>query len=868
MANIGVKIELEGAPQYKENMANLTAQTKLYEAQVKSLQSRMSSGMSAFQKSITTSKALEQQLQSLRNKSTLLEEQIAKNSEKYGEDSTNVIRLKTQYQKLQQQIADTEQSLKDLGGAWGAAGAQMKAVGDKLDSIGSKMQSVGSTLTQKVSLPIAGLGTAAVKTFADWESAFTGVMKTVEETGTTTYEDLAEGIKKMSTETASSKEEIAGVAAAAGQLGVGADDIMKFTETMVKLGDSTNLTAEEAATAIAKISNITGEPLENVDKLGASIVALGNNFATNEAAIVEMSNRLASAGTIAGLSTTEILALSTAMSSVGIEAEAGGTAMTQTLTNISQAVSDGDTKLEQLAQVAGKSAQEFASEWEASPVTALQDFIGGLSDMNAAGEDTYSVLDQLGMSGIRQSNMLQSLALASDQLTNAVNISSDAYRENTALTDEAQKRYQTFNSKLSQTKEMAKNVGIQFGEIMLPYIQKLLEKIQSLVNWFGNLDKETQEFIVKAAAIAAAIGPIILAIVKVISLISSISTAVGTVMTWIPAISGALSAVGAVITGTLMPAIGAIVAAIVPFLPIIAAVAAAIAAVVVVVKNWGAITDFVTEKWTALTEFVGNATNQIQQFFSNNFGIIGDIVAAKIEFIKITISTAVQIIQVIFTTFGELIKAITNGDWAAIGQIISGAWEQIKLIIANAIVMVVQNIAGLVLKVQQSFINMKNSIVNTIKNVVTSIKNMISNIKNTFNELISSAMEWGSHFVQNFCDGITAKMQALIDRVRSMADTVRSYLHFSTGPDVGPLKGFNAWPRHMMENYANGIDAARYLVKDAVTDVAADVSVLSDPFDYASMYNAVRSGASDAELSLSIGEREFTRALKEMGVAF
>lgn len=839
MANIGVKIELEGAPQYKENMANLTAQTKLYQAQVKSLQSQMNSGMSAFQKSIATSKALEQQLQSLKNKSQLLEEQIAKNSEKYGADSTNVIRLRTQYQNLQGQIAETEKSLKDLGGTWGAAGSQMEEIGSKLQAVGDKMQSIGSTMTQKITLPLVGVGAASVKAFADWESAFAGVMKTVDETATTTYDDLAEGIKKLATETASSKEEIAGVAEAAGQLGVGADDILKFTETMVMLGDSTNLSAEEAATALARISNITGEPLENIDKLGSSIVALGNNFATNEASIVEMSNRLASAGTIAGLSTTDILALSTAMSSVGIEAEAGGTAMTQTLTGISKAVSEGGIKLNELAQISGKTAQEFADEWESSPVTALQDFIGGLSDMNAAGEDTYSVLDELGMSGVRQSNMLQSLALASDQLTNALDVSNAAYKENSALTDEASKRYETFNAQLSQTKEMATNVGIQFGEIMMPYIQKLLEKIQGLVEWFGNLDTGTQEFIVKAAAIAAAIGPILSVVGKIVSFGGTISKVIGVVLKIMPVVTSALSGVGAVIGGTILPALGAAAAAIAPFLPIIAAVAAAIAAVIVVIKNWATITDFISEKWNALTSFLGEATSNIQTFFSEHLGIIGDMIALRIEVIKTIITTTVNIIKILIQTFGQVIQAMIDGDWSKIGTILKNAWEKIKQTIADG-----------------------------VKNIVDKVKGMGDKVKQSFDNLINSAMEWGSHFVQNFCDGITSKMQALIDKVKSMADTVRSYLHFSTGPDIGPLKDFNSWPRHMMQNYAEGIDAARYLVKNAVSDVAADVAVLGNPMDYAAMYDAVRAGASDANVSFSIGEREFTRALRDMGVAF
>lgn len=839
MANIGVKIELEGAPQYKENMANLTAQTKLYQAQVKSLASQMGSSMSAFQKSITTSKALEQQLEALKNKSALLEQQIEKNTEKYGADSTNVIRLKTQYQNLQAEIANTEAELKKLGGTWGAVGAQFEAIGSKLTSIGNKMTSVGDTLTKKVSVPLAGLGAASVKSFADWESAFAGVMKTVDETATTTYEDLAEGIKQMSTETAASKEEIAGVAEAAGQLGVGADDILKFTKTMVMMGDSTNLSAEEAATALARISNITGEPLENIDKLGASIVALGNSFATNESSIVEMSNRLASAGTIAGLSTTDVLALAAAMSSVGIEAEAGGTAMTQTLTSISQAVSAGGDDLNRLAQVSGKTAQEFAAEWKASPVTALQEFISGLSEMNAAGVDTYAILDELGMSGIRQSNMLQSLALASDQLTSAINVSNQAYIENAALTDEAEKRYQTFNSQLSQTKEMASNVAIQFGEIMMPYVQKLVEKIQSLVQWFGNLDGKTQEMIVKIGLIIAAIGPALSIVGTIISTIGSILTAVGAVIKLGPTILAMITSIQTVITGTLIPAIAGIITAVAPFLPLIAAVAAAIAAIIIVIKNWAEITEFVKEKWKILTNFLAETIAKIQRFFEEHFGFLGMLFSTKIEVIKTIITTAVNIIKILLQTTGQIIRALIDGDWSKIGQIVSTAWANIQKAINDGVL-----------------------------NVIKAVTDMGVNAKQKFDELLNNAKEWGSHFVQNFCDGITQKMSALIDKVRSMAETVRSYLHFSTGPDVGPLKDFNRWPKHMMDNYARGIESARYIVKDAVADVAADVSLLASPFDTAAMYDAVRSGASDADISLSIGDREFTRALRDMGVIF
>ena len=805
MATIGVRIELEGAPKFSENMKNLTAQTKLYQAQVKKLTTEMNTGVSAFTKSITTSKALQQQLQAQQNQSKALADQIKKVTAEQGEDATQVIRLKTQYENLQRAIAQTNQALEAEGGLAGAIGKEFEAVGTKIQTVSDKMSSLGSSLTQKVTAPIAAVGTLSVKAFSDWESAFAGVMKTVDETATTTYADIAEGIKKMATETASSKTDIASVAEAAGQLGIGADDILKFTKTMIMLGDSTNLSSEEAATSLARIMNITGESKANVDKLGSSIVALGNSFATNESSIVEMSNRLASAGTIAGLSTTDIFALATAMSSVGIEAEAGGTAMTQTLTSISQAVSESGAKLDTLAQVAGLTADEFASKWKSAPTEALQSFIDGLSEMNASGDDTYKILDELGMSGVRQSNMLQSLALANDQLASAMDVSNKAYQENSALQTEAEKRYETSAAKMSQMKEELTNVGVQIGEIVMPYIIQFAEKVKELAEWFSNLSPEMQKVVVAGAAIAAAIGPIFSTIASVGAGVSTISTAIGKAVEFAPVIGGVLSSVGAVITGTIIPAIGAVVSAIIPFLPVIAGVAAAIAAVVLVVKNWGDITDWISEKWAAFTEYISEAVATIAEFFTTNFSNF------RQSFLNLT--------------------------------------ENIKLLLAEAL-----------LNIMQKILEAKNK-------VVTTVKNLVSSIGDTFKDLASKALTWGSDMIQGFIDGVLAKWEALKETVANVANTVKDYLGFSE-PSKGAMADFNSWPKHMMQNYASGIESMRFLVKNAVADVSADVAVLENPINSEEIYSAVRSGASDANVRLSIGDREFTRALRDMGVVF
>ena len=123
----------------------------------------------------------------------------------------------------------------------------------------------------------------------------------------------------------------------AGQLGIATESLTEFTETMINLGVATNLSAEEAATNLAKFANIVNmadygtDGISNWERLGSVVVDLGNNFATTEADIVEMATRLASTGSLVGLTESQIMALATAMSSVGIQAESGGSTMAKLL---------------------------------------------------------------------------------------------------------------------------------------------------------------------------------------------------------------------------------------------------------------------------------------------------------------------------------------------------------------------------------------------------------------------------------------------------------------------------------------------------------------------------------------------------------
>lgn len=434
-----------------------------------------------------------------------------------------------------------------------------------LDSIGTLATNVGGSLTKNLTVPIANFGKSALDSYIEYESAFTGVKKTLD-TGNRTFEEteqlykeLSDAIQEMSTRTASTAPEIAEVAEVAGQLGISAEDLMKFTETMVMLGDTTNLSSTEAAESLAKFMNITGTSKQDVDKLGASIVDLGNHFATNESDIVRMATRLASAGTIAGLTERDILALSTAMSSVGINAEAGGSSMSQTLAQIEKAVQmsiAGDEgaiqMLDTLAKVSHMSAQEFSDAWTNDPMTALTNFLYGLGDLDEQGESTVLILDELGMTGIRQSNMLKALGLAAGELEKTVVTSNEAWEENTALMHEAELRYETTESRLEQLSNEYEILKREIAEILLPVLEQLMDYAKQLVEWFRNLDDGIKENIVKYAGIVAAVGPVLLIFGQLVTSVSGIIkgfTALGGIAA--PVITGIGSVASPVIQGLL-----------------------------------------------------------------------------------------------------------------------------------------------------------------------------------------------------------------------------------------------------------------------------------------------------------------------------
>ena len=485
-------------------------------------------------------------------------------SAKFDKAAADIERENAKLSAMEGQLYKVEQALKAVGrensfsGKMEALGKNLVKSGDHIQTFGKKVSDFGGTLTKGVTAPLIASAGFAVKAAIDYETAFAGVKKTVDGTPQQ-FDKLSASIREMAKEMPSSAVEIANVAEAAGQLGVPIGAIKDFSKTMINLGVSTNLSSDEAASSIAKIGNImqvSGKDLGTWSgHFGSAVVDLGNHFATTERDIVEMTNRLAAGGKLAGLTTPDILGLATAMSSVGIEAEAGGTAMNQTLTGIGKAVAGvgkgASSKLKLIAKTAGMTAEEFSNAWKQKPAEALQAFIKGLQRAHDEGKNTDGILSDLGMKGIRQSNMLKSLALASDRMGEAISRSNSAWKENSALTEEARKRYETTESQLKIFKNQITDLAIEFGGPLLkamnsglqaakPWVQKLADMAKA----FSEMSESQQQNIIKWGLLAAGAGPALSILGKGIGVIGGITKGIGFLTQGIGKVGSGLSVLG------------------------------------------------------------------------------------------------------------------------------------------------------------------------------------------------------------------------------------------------------------------------------------------------------------------------------------
>lgn len=593
VAGLVAKLSIDDSD-LEQSMASLNRQMRIAKSEFQAA----GAGLDGFGKGTdglkNKSQGLTKQLDIQAKRVAKLQEEHAKSVEEKGKDAVATQKLETQlnksvaeYNKLHGELQRVNKELAVQSSTWTTAGQALEKAGGKMQSIGKGMESAGKSLTKNVTLPLVAAGGLAFKTAMDYESAFAGVIKTVDATDQELAK-LSDGIRDMAKEMPMAATEIAGIAEAAGQLGIEVPNIMGFTKVMADLGVATNMSAETAATSLARLANITQMPQTEFDRLGSTTVALGNALATTESEIVEMGLRIAGAGKQVGMSEAQILSFAGALSSVGIEAQAGGSSISRLMVDMQLAAETGEKankviagtgytlrglemlanqdgkafkalandmgytsteltgfiktskRLEQFSSISGKTAKEFQKAFGEDAAGAVIEFIKGLSTAEERGLSAIAVLDDMGITEIRLRDALLRAANAGDLFNNSIEMGTKAWQENTALQDEAAQRYKTTESQLQILKNRATDVGITLGQELIPAAMDALEAAEPLfkaiengARAFSEMDTAQQRTILKWAGIALAAGPVLSITGKLTTTVGGLATGLGKASQWI-----------------------------------------------------------------------------------------------------------------------------------------------------------------------------------------------------------------------------------------------------------------------------------------------------------------------------------------------
>ena len=416
-----------------------------------------------------------------------------------------------QLEELERTQSNTKgvKGVRESTSAYQGLASQLKDTGKGIKEVGENIDTITKPI-QYASTALAAGGVASAKFAIDFEDSFAGVKKTVD----ATPEQLAkikQGIIDLSTTGIDGRgaipqttTELNELAAAGGQLGISQENIIDFTEVMAQMGSATNLVGEEGAATLARFQNVMGVGQNEIRNIGSAIVDLGNHSATTESEIAEMALRMGKYGSSVRMSAADVLGYSAALSSLGIEAQMGGSAIGRTWLSIEKAVANGGEGLKAFAKYSGKSAEEFKEQWNTDSSGAFNGLLKGLQ----SAENLTVALDDLGINNTQDIQAMMALVNGYDLVTESVNRSNTAYQENTALQEEFNAKNETTASKLANTKNNIIEAARSIGETMLPSIKDASTTVADFAKGLSQMDDEQKRAVVNTGATVIAIGAI------------------------------------------------------------------------------------------------------------------------------------------------------------------------------------------------------------------------------------------------------------------------------------------------------------------------------------------------------------------------
>lgn len=776
-----------------------------------------------------------------------------------------------QYDGLQREIVETEQKLKSLeeqAKQSGTALQNIAAKGEKLKTVGDNISNVGTKLLP-VTAGVVGLGTAAVKTAADFDSAMSKVAAVSGATGKD-LDALRDKAREMGSKTKFSASEAAEAMNYMAMAGWKTEDMLSGIEGVMNLAAASGEDLATTSDIVTDALTAFGLSAKDSGHFADILAAASSNANTNVSMMGETFKYCAPIAGALGFSAEDTAEAIGLMANAGIKGSQAGTALRTIMNNLS-----GDVKIcgSSIGEVTVATTNADGSMRDLSDILAdCRTAFSGLSESEKAAA-AESLVGKNAMSGF--------LALMNAGEADSNKLSSAIDNCDGCAAGMAETMNDNLAGQLTILKSQLQELAISFGELLMPAIRTIVGWIQKFVDWLNSMDEGTRKVIVTIALVAAAIGPVLIIVGKVIS-------AIGTIMTIIPKLAGVINAAKGVIA-----AFNAVCAAN-PYVLIIAAIVALVAAFIYLWNNceefrqfwidlwesikeiavavWEALKEFFTAAWEAIKTTAVTVWNAIKDFFTGLWEGIKNIFTTVVNAIstfltnawnaiKNTVTTVFNAIKTFFTTIWNGIKSVITTVVTAISTFLSTAWNGIKTAITtvlNAIKSVVTTvwngikttITNIVNGIKNAVTTAWNNIKSAVSNAANAIKNAVSNafnammngiknvcgniygaVKSGFDKAInfvknlaSEAFQWGADFIGGIVNGIKSMIGKVGDAVSSVADKIRSFLHFSV-PDEGPLTDYEKWMPDFIGGLAKGIEKSRGMIENAMNGVTSDLTI-------------------------------------------
>lgn len=730
-----------------------------------------------------------------------------------------------QYDALQREIVQTEQDLKSLetqANQSATAVQKIASAGEKIKTAGDNISNAGQKLLP-VTGAVAGLGTAAVTTAANFESSMSQVqatmgitkdsMSTVDGQSVNTMDTLSKLAKKMGAETAFSASECAEALNYLALAGYDTEQMCDTLPTVLNLAAAGDIELASASDMVTDAMSALGM---GVDEAGTMVDQMAKTASTTNTSVAQLGEGILTIGATAKSIKGGTAELNTALGILannGIKGAEGGTHLRNIILSLQNPTDKAALAMEQLG------LQVYDSEGNMRSMNdILGDLNSGMDGMTAAEKSNIigKIFNKTDLSSVNA--LLANTGSTWDDLQKSISDSGGAAGQM------ADTQLDNLQGQITILKSALEGLAISFGELLMPAIKQIVGWVQKFVEWLNSLDDGTKKTVVTIALLAAALGPVLIVVGKVVS-------AVGTIMTVVPKIAGVINTVKgafAALNTTMLAN---------PIVLIVATIAALVAAFIYLWNNcdgfrqfwidlwenikqaaitaWEAVKSFLTTAWEAIKNTATTIFEALKAFFSTIWEGIKLIFSTVAEVIKTIIVTYFNVYKTIITTVFNAIKIVVTTVWNAIKTVITTvvtaiqtfittAWNTIKTVISTVVNAIRTVVSG-------AFNAMWTGITTTVGNIVTTIKTGFQTAVSFITGLAKSAVKWGTDIIDGIVKGIKNCIGKVKDAVSNVAETIKSFLHFSV-PDEGPLTDYESWMPDFMSGLADGIEKSRGIV--------------------------------------------------------